>query len=405
MTNIFDELKERNLIKQVVFEDDLKDMLSKKSVSFYVGFDPTADSLHVGHFATLLLASRLQKAGHKPYILVGGGTGMVGDPSGRSDMRPMMTKEQVQHNVDCLKKQCEKFVSFEGENGAVLVNNADWLSTLNYIDFIREVGATLSVNKMLSYECFKQRYERGLSFLEFNYMPMQAYDFYHLFKTYGVELEVGGDDQWANMLEGADLIRRKLQKPAFAMTFPLLTKSDGTKMGKSAGGAVWLDPEKTSPFDMYQFFRNVDDSLVEQELKMFTYLPLNEILELTKYKDERMNKAKEILAYEIVKIVHGQEVADETIQKVKASFAGDTENMPEEHLKSTDFATILDLVIRFGGAKSNGEARRLIDGRAIKIDDRTIDNYFDEVSEKSNKQFVFHKGKKLHILVKIDDWD
>lgn len=403
MTNIFDELKERNLIKQVVFEDDLKEMLSQKSVSFYVGFDPTADSLHVGHFATLLLASRLQKAGHKPYILVGGGTALIGDPSGRSDMRPMMTKEQVQHNVDCIKEQCKKFVSFEGENGAVIVNNADWLLNLNYIDFIREVGTNLSVNKMLSYECFKQRYERGLSFLEFNYMPMQAYDFYHLYKTFGVELEVGGDDQWANMLEGADLIRRKLQKPAFAMTFPLLTKSDGTKMGKSSGGAVWLDANKTSPIDMYQFFRNIDDSMVEQELRMFTYLPLNEIQELTKYKDERMNNAKEILAYEIVRIVHGQNVADETIQKVKASFAGDTENMPEEHLKLGDFATILDLVVRFGGAKSNGEARRLIDGRAIKIDDRTIDNYFDEVTEKANKQFVFHKGKKLHILVKIDD--
>lgn len=401
MTNIFDELKQRNLIKQVVFEDDLREMLSKERVSFYVGFDPTADSLHVGHFATLLLASRLQKAGHKPYILVGGGTGLVGDPSGRSDMRPMMTKEQVQHNVDCLKKQCEKFVSFEGENGAVLVNNADWLSTLNYIDFIREVGTNLSVNKMLAYECFKQRYERGLSFLEFNYMPMQAYDFYHLFKTYGVRLEVGGDDQWANMLEGADLIRRKLQQPAFAMTFPLLTKSDGSKMGKSAGGAIWLDANKTRPVDMFQFFRNVDDSLVEQELKMFTYLPLDEIKELTQYKDERINKAKEILAYEIVKIVHGEQVANETLEKVKASFSGDSENMVNVEAKNEEIKTILDVITKFGEAKSNGEARRLVDGRAIKINDRVVDNYFDEIPERKDGSFVFHKGKKLHIKVNV----
>ena len=399
MTNIFDELKERKLIKQVVFEDDLRDMLSKEKVSFYVGFDPTADSLHVGHFATLLLASRLQKAGHKPYILVGGGTGMIGDPSGRSDMRPMMTKEQVQHNVECIKKQCEKFVSFEGENGAVLVNNADWLANLNYIDFIREVGVNLSVNKMLSYECFKQRYERGLSFLEFNYMPMQAYDFYHLFKTYGVKLEVGGDDQWANMLEGADLIRRKLQKPAFAMTFPLLTKADGSKMGKSAGGAIWLDASKTSPIDMYQFFRNVDDSLVEQELRMFTYLPLEQIIELTQYKDERINKAKEILAYEIVKIVHGEQIANETMQKVKASFAGDENNMPTVEVNAGDIGTVLDLIVKYGEAKSNGEARRLVDGRAIKINDRVVDQYFDNLPEKADGSFVFHKGKKLHIKV------
>ena len=403
MTNIFDELKERNLIKQVVFEDELKEMLSQKSVSFYVGFDPTADSLHIGHFTTLLLASRLQQAGHKPYILVGGATASVGDPTGRTDMRPMLTREQIDHNVECFKKQIEKVVSFEGENGAVIVNNYDWVKNLKYLDFVQAIGANLSVNKMLSYDAFKKRWEKGLTFLELNYMPMQAYDFYHLFKTYGVQLEVGGDDQWANMIEGAELIRRKEGKPAFAMTFPLLARSDGQKMGKSASGTVWLDPNKTTPMEMYQFFRNGDDSLIEQQLKMLTFVPLKDIVELTKYKDERMNKAKELLAYEVVKIVHGKDVADETIQKVKASFAGDTENMPEEHIKSADFATILDLVVRFGGAKSNGEARRLIDGRAIKIDERTIDNYFDEVAEKANKQFVFHKGKKLHILVKIDD--
>lgn len=401
MANVFDELKERGLIKQVIYEDDLRQLFGNNHVNFYVGFDPTADSLHVGHFTTLLMASRLQKAGHKPYILVGGGTGLIGDPSGRTDMRPMMTKEQVQHNVDSIKKQCEKFVSFEGENGAVIVNNADWLQKLNYIDFIREVGGNLSVNKMLSYDAFRSRYERGLSFLEFNYMPMQAYDFYYLFKTYGVQVEVGGDDQWANMIEGAELIRRKTGQSAFALTFPLLTKPDGSKMGKSAGGAIWLDAEKTSPFDMYQFFRNVDDLLVEKELKMFTYLPLEQIKELTQYKDERMNRAKEILAYEIVKIVHGEEVANQTLQKVKASFAGDTENMTTEEISSAEIKTILDLVVKFGGVKSNGEARRLIDGRAIKINDRVIDSYFDEIPEKSKGEFVFHKGKKLHLNIKV----
>lgn len=401
MTNIFDELKERGLIKQTVYEDDLKKLLNEEHINFYVGFDPTADSLHVGHFTTLMMASRLQKAGHKPYVLIGGGTAMIGDPSGRSDMRPMMTRETIEHNVECFKKQMAKFLSFEGENGAVIVDNADWLLKLNYVDFIREVGSTLSVNKMLAFDCFKKRYEKGLTFLEFNYMPMQAYDFMHLFNTYGVQVEVGGDDQWANMLAGADLIRRKLNKPAFAMTFPLLAKADGQKMGKSTGGAVWLDANKTTPVEMYQFFRNSDDSLVDQQLRMLTYLPLDEIKELTKYKDERMNKAKEVLAYEVVKIVHGKEVADETLAKVKASFAGDTQNMIEVEVNLNEIGTILDLLVKVGGVKSNSEARRLIDGRAIKIDDRLVDSYFDEIPERANGNFVFHKGKKLHLKIKV----
>lgn len=401
MTNIFDELKERGLIKQTVYEDDLKKLLNEEHINFYVGFDPTADSLHVGHFTTLMMASRLQKAGHKPYVLIGGGTAMIGDPSGRSDMRPMMTRETIKHNVECFKKQMAKFLSFDGENGAVIVDNADWLLKLNYVDFIREVGSTLSVNKMLAFECFKKRYEKGLTFLEFNYMPMQAYDFMHLFNTYGVQVEVGGDDQWANMLAGADLIRRKLNKPAFAMTFPLLAKADGQKMGKSTGGAIWLDANKTTPVEMYQFFRNSDDSIVDQQLRMLTYLPLDEIKELTKYKDERMNKAKEVLAYEVVKIVHGKEVADETLAKVKASFAGDTQNMLEVEVASNEIGTILDLLVKIGGVKSNSEARRLIDGRAIKIDDRLVDSYFDEIPERANGNFVFHKGKKLHLKIKV----
>ena len=401
--NIFDELKDRGLIKQTLYEEDLKKLFEEKSVSFYVGFDPTADSLHIGHFTTLMMASRLQKAGHKPYILIGGGTALVGDPSGRTDMRPMLTKEQIQHHVDCFKKQMSKFLSFKGDNGAVIVNNADWLCNLNYVDFIREIGLNLSVNKMLSYDAFKTRFERGLSFLEFNYMPMQAYDFYHLFKEHNVEVEVGGDDQWANMIEGAELIRRKTQKPAFAMTLPLLARSDGKKMGKSASGAVWLDSNKTSPVDMFQFFRNSDDSLIEQQLKSLTFLPTAEILELTKFKDERINKAKEILAYEVVKIVHGKDVADEVLQKVKAGFQGDTSNMLEEHLKNADFKNVLDLIVKFGGAKSNGEARRLIDGKAIKINERVVDDYFDEIPERNDKKFIFHKGKKLHLQIVVDD--
>lgn len=402
MANIYDELKERGLIKQVVFEDELREKFATKSVKFYVGFDPTADSLHIGHFTTLMMASRLQKAGHKPYILIGGGTAMIGDPTDRNDMRPMMSVEQINHNVECFKKQMSKVLNFDGENGAVIVNNADWLLKLNYVDFIREIGPVLSVNKMLSYECFKKRYAKGLTFLEFNYMPMQTYDFYHLYKTYGVEVEVGGDDQWANMISGADFIRRKLSEPAYAITFPLLARADGQKMGKSMGGAVWLDANKTTPTEMFQFFRNTSDDLVEQQLRLLTFIPLEQIKELTQYQDERINKAKEILAYEIVKLVHGQDIADQTIANVKASFAGDTQNMPEVDAKASEISTILDVVVKFGGVKSNGEARRLIDGKAIKINERLISDYYDSVPEKATGEFVFHKGKKLHIKVKIN---
>ena len=403
MTDIFKELKERNVVKQTVYEEELGNLLKTEKVSFYVGFDPTADSLHIGHFATLVMASRLQKAGHKPYILIGGATAMIGDPTGRSDMRPMMTKDTIQHNVDCIKKQLEKILDFEGENGAVVINNADWLLNLNYIDFIREIGANMSVNKMLSYDCFKKRYEKGLTFLEFNYMPMQTYDFYYLYNKYNVQLEVGGDDQWANMLSGADFIRRKLGKPAYALTFPLLARSDGQKMGKSVSGAIWLDASKTSPVEMYQFFRNTSDDMVEQQLRLLTFVPVEEIVELTKYKDERINKAKEILAYEIVKLVHGKEVADNVLQQVKADFSGDEKNMSTQEILSTQFNTILDIVVKFGGVKSNGEARRLIDGRAIKINDRVVTDYYDEIPEKSNGEFILHKGKKLHLKIVVNE--
>lgn len=400
--DILKNLKNRGLVKQVVFEEELTELLNSQSINFYVGFDPTADSLHVGHFATLLMAARLQQAGHKPYIVVGGATARIGDPSGRTDMRPMMTAEQVDYNVECIKRQVEKFVSFDGPNGAVVFNNYDWIGKLNYIDFIREIGANMSVNKMLAFDCFRSRYEKGLSFLEFNYMPMQTYDFYHLFKEHNVCLQVGGDDQWANMLSGADFIRRKLSKPAFALTFPLLARADGQKMGKSTGGAIWLDANKTTPMQMYQFFRNTSDDLVEQQLKLLTFVPIEQIAELTAYKDERINKAKEVLAYEVVRIIHGQDVADDVLRQVKASFAGDVENMTTIEVDASQIGTILDVITKFGEAKSNGEARRLVDGRAIKINDRIVEDYFDPIAEKSAGEFVFHKGKKLHLKIKIN---
>jgi len=320
--NIIDELRERGLVQQVVFEDDLKKLLNTSSQSFYIGFDPTADSLHVGHFMQMIIAKRLQDAGHRPIILIGGGTAMIGDPSGRTDMRSMMTKETIAHNVACFKEQMSHFIRFDGENAAILVNNADWLLNLNYIDFLRDVGASFSVNKMLTADCYKKRLEKGLTFLEFNYMLMQAYDFLVLNQKYGCVLECGGDDQWSNILAGADLIRRKEQKDAFAITFGLLTTSEGIKMGKTAKGAVWLDPKKTSPYDFFQYWRNINDSDVEKVFRFLTFLPLDEIKELTQYQDERMNAAKERLAYELTLMVHGKTEADESLAKAKAAFTG-----------------------------------------------------------------------------------
>ncbi|MDE7158045.1 MAG: tyrosine--tRNA ligase, partial [Clostridiales bacterium] len=303
--NVMDTLRARGFIKQTVYEDELYEKLGKESVPFYIGFDPTADSLHVGHFMQLVAMKHMQDAGHKPIILIGGGTAMIGDPSGRTDMRAMMTKETIAHHVECFKKQMARFISFEGDNGAIVVNNADWLLNLNYVDFLRDIGVHFSVNKMLTAECFKSRMERGLSFLEFNYMLMQAYDFLVLHQKYNCSLELGGDDQWSNILAGADLIRRKEQKPAFAMTFTLLTTSEGKKMGKTQKGAVWLDANKTSPYDFYQYWRNTDDADVEKCFKLLTFVPLEEVEGLCKYKDERMNAAKERLAYELTKTVHG----------------------------------------------------------------------------------------------------
>ncbi len=392
--NIMDTLRKRGFIKQTVFEDELYEKLGKESVPFYIGFDPTADSLHVGHFLTLIAMHHMQQAGHKPIILIGGGTGMVGDPSGRTDMRQMMTRETVEHNVECFKKQMARFIDFEGENGAIVVNNADWLLDLNYVDFLREIGAHFSVNKMLTAECFKQRLERGLSFLEFNYMLMQAYDFLVLNRKYNCSLELGGDDQWSNILAGANLIRIKERKPAYAMTFTLLTTSDGKKMGKTAKGAVWLDENKTSPYEFYQYWRNIDDADVEKCLKLLTYLPVEEIEELCRYKDERINRAKEVLAYELTKEVHGEEKAETARQQAKAAFAGGEGELLEKVAEGAQ--TVVDAMVLCGVCKSKGEARRLIAQGGVAVNEEKVT---DENMPVPESEFVLQKGKKVRVKV------
>ena len=392
--NIMDTLRKRGFIKQTVFEDELYEKLGKESVPFYIGFDPTADSLHVGHFLTLIAMHHMQQAGHKPIILIGGGTGMVGDPSGRTDMRQMMTRETVEHNVACFKKQMARFIDFEGENGAIVVNNADWLLDLNYVDFLREIGAHFSVNKMLTAECFKQRLERGLSFLEFNYMLMQAYDFLVLNRKYNCSLELGGDDQWSNILAGANLIRIKERKPAYAMTFTLLTTSDGKKMGKTAKGVVWLDENKTSPYEFYQYWRNIDDADVEKCLKLLTYLPVEEIEELCRYKDERINHAKEVLAYELTKEVHGEEKAETARQQAKAAFAGGEGELLEKVAEGAQ--TVVDAMVLCGVCKSKGEARRLIAQGGVAVNEEKVT---DENMPVPESEFVLQKGKKVRVKV------
>ena len=395
--NVMDTLRARGFIKQTVYEEELYEKLGKESVPFYIGFDPTADSLHVGHFMQLIAMHHMQQAGHKPIVLVGGGTGMIGDPSGRTDMRSMMTRETVQHNVDCFKKQMARFIDFEGENAAIIVDNADWLLNLNYVDFLREIGAHFSVNRMLTAECFKQRLERGLSFLEFNYMLMQAYDFLVLFRKYGCALELGGDDQWSNILAGANLIRIKEQKPAFAMTFTLLTTSDGKKMGKTAKGAVWLDENKTSPYEFYQYWRNTADEDVEKCMKLLTFLPLDEIAELCRYKDERINHAKEVLAYELTKEVHGEEKADLARSQAQAAFGGSEEDLPVREVKGA--ATVVDAMVGAGVAKSKGEARRLIEQGGVSVNDGKVTDVNMPVPA---KEFVLHKGKKVHVKIVVE---
>ena len=393
-TNVMDTLKARGFVKQTVYEEELYEKLGKESVPFYIGFDPTADSLHVGHFMQLIAMHHMQQAGHKPIILIGGGTAMVGDPSGRTDMRSMMTKETIRHNVECFKTQMSKFVSFEGENAAVIVDNGDWLLNLNYVDFLREIGAHFSVNRMLTAECFKQRLERGLSFLEFNYMLMQAYDFLVLYRKYGCALELGGDDQWNNILAGANLIRIKEQKPAYAMTFTLLTTSDGKKMGKTAKGAVWLDENKTTPYEFYQYWRNINDDDVEKCLKLLTFLSLEEIEELCRYRDERINKAKERLAFELTKEVHGEEKATIAQSQAQAAFGGGSAELLTKEVSGVE--TMVDVMVAAGVAKSKGEARRLVEQGGVSVDENKVSDVNMPVP---SKEFVLHKGKKVHLKI------
>ena len=399
MKNVLDTLKERGYVKQTVYEDELYELLGKESVSFYIGFDPTADSLHVGHFVQLMAMSIMQKAGHRPVILIGGGTGKIGDPSGKSDMRKMMTEETIRHNCECFKKQMSKFLSFEGENAAVMVNNADWLDDLNYIKFLREVGVYFSVNKMLTAECYKSRMEKGLTFLEFNYMLMQAYDFLHLFRSMGCRLECGGDDQWSNILAGADLIRRKERQSAFAMTFKLLTTSEGKKMGKTEKGALWLDPEKTSPYEFYQYWRNIDDADVENCMKLLTFMPLEEIKSMCEHKDERINAAKARLAFELTAIVHGEEEAKKAQDQSLAAFASSGGELPTAYVPA-GVNNIIDIMCAVKAAKSKSEARQLITGGGVKVGDEKITSFdvsFDDDALRAG--IVLHKGKKVHIRV------
>ena len=398
----YEELKARGLIAQVTNEEEISKMINEGKAVFYIGFDPTADSLHVGHFMALCLMKRLQMAGNRPIAVIGGGTGMVGDPSGRSDMRTMMTPETIQHNCDCFKKQMERFIEF-GEGKAQMVNNADWLMKLNYIELLRDVGACFSVNNMLRAECYKQRMEKGLSFLEFNYMIMQSYDFYYLFQHYGCNMQFGGDDQWSNMLGGTELIRRKLGKDAHAMTITLLLNSEGKKMGKTQSGAVWLDPNKTSPYDFYQYWRNVGDADVLKCLRMLTFLPLEQIDEMDKWEGAQLNTAKEILAFELTKLVHGEEEAQKAQDAAKALFStgGDRSNMPSTTLTAEDLTDgaigILDLMLKCGLVPSKKEARRLIEQGGVELDSEKVAdiNVFVTAGQLSGEGVTIKKGKKV----------
>ncbi len=392
---IYDELVARGLIAQVTDEDEIRKMINEGKATFYIGFDPTADSLHVGHFMALCLMKRLQMAGNKPIALLGGGTGMIGDPSGKSDMRKMLTKEDIEHNIACFKKQMSRFIDFSDDK-AIMVNNADWLLDLNYVDVLREVGACFSVNKMLTFECYKQRMERGLTFLEFNYMIMQSYDFYKLFQDYGCNMQFGGDDQWANMLGGTELIRKKLGKDAHAMTITLLLNSEGKKMGKTEKGAVWLDPEKTSPFEFFQYWRNVADADVMKCIRMLTFLPLEEIEKMDAWEGSELNKAKEILAYELTKLVHGSEEADKALEAAKNLFGGkgNTENMPTTKVEVTDGKIgILDLLVATKLAPSKREARNLVAGKGIAVDDVVIEDPNTQITIET--EVIIRKGKKV----------
>ncbi len=406
---VYEELQARGLIAQVTDEKEIRDLVNNGKAVFYIGFDPTADSLHVGHFMALCLMKRLQMAGNKPIALIGGGTGMIGDPSGRSDMRQMLTPETIQHNCECFKKQMSRFIDFS-DGKALMVNNADWLMDLNYIELLREVGACFSVNRMLTAECYKQRMEKGLSFLEFNYMIMQSYDFYELFQKYGCNMQFGGDDQWSNMLGGTELIRRKLGKDAYAMTITLLLNSEGKKMGKTQSGAVWLDENKTSPFDFYQYWRNVDDADVLKCIRMLTFLPLEEIDAMESWQGSELNKAKEILAYELTALVHGEEKATKAQEAARALFSGaaNTENMPTVALSADDFedgqVQIIKIMLKAGLIKSNGEGRRLIQQGGVSVDDQKVTDPLASVSAADFEKghIILKKGKKVFYKVTVE---
>ena len=398
---VWEELKARGLIAQVTDEDEIKEMVNNGKATFYIGFDPTADSLHVGHFMALCLMKRLQMAGNRPIALLGGGTGMIGDPSGRTDMRQMLTKETIQHNIDCFKQQMSRFIDFS-DGKALMVNNADWLMNLNYVELLREVGAHFSVNRMLTAECYKQRMERGSSFLEFNYMIMQSYDFYMLYQKYGCNMQFGGDDQWSNMLGGTELIRRKLGKDAYAMTITLLLNSEGKKMGKTQSGAVWLDPNKTSPFDFYQYWRNVDDADVIKCMRLLTFLPLEEIDEMAKWEGSELNKAKEILAYQLTELVHGEEEAKKAQEGARALFSGaDTSHMPTTELSEEDFdeegkIDLITLLVKAELVPSRSEGRRAIQQGGVSIDGEKLTDIYHTVEKDAfaGDGIVLKRGKK-----------
>ena len=403
---LFEELQRRGLLAQLTDEKEIKELINAGKATFYIGFDPTADSLHVGHFMALCLMKRLQMAGNKPIVLLGGGTGMIGDPSGKTDMRKMLTREDIEHNVECFKKQMSRFIDFS-DGKALAVNNADWLLDLNYVDVLREVGPCFSVNKMLTFECYKQRMERGLTFLEFNYMIMQSYDFYRLFQDYGCNMQFGGDDQWANMLGGTELIRKKLGKDAYAMTITLLLNSEGKKMGKTEKGAVWLDPEKTSPYEFYQYWRNVNDADVIKCLKMLTFVPIQEIEEMEQHMEgAQFNKAKELLAYELTKLVHGEEEANKADAAAKAVFSGgNSADMPTTRLTREDVPEggigILTLLVKCGLAASNGEGRRLVQQGGISINDTKVTD--PQTMLRPERELIIRKGKKVFHKVVMED--
>ena len=404
---IYEELKARGLIAQVTDEEQIRDLVNNGKVTFYIGFDCTADSLHVGHFMALCLMKRLQMAGNKPIALIGGGTTMIGDPSGRNDMRKMLTKADIDHNAECFKRQMERFIDF-GEGKAMMLNNADWLMKLNYIELLREVGACFSVNNMLRAKCYEQRMEKGLSFLEFNYMIMQSYDFYHMFQEYGCNMQFGGDDQWSNMLGGTELIRRKLGKDAQAMTITLLLNSEGKKMGKTASGAVWLDPNKTTPYDFYQYWRNVGDQDVLKCIRMLTFLPLEQIDEMDKWEGSQLNRAKEILAYELTALVHGEEEAKKAEESAKALFGagGNNANMPTSTLTDADFENgninVLSMLVATGLCPSRGEARRLVQQGGVTIDDVKVASIDESLARErfEGEGVIVRKGKKVFHRVK-----